>query len=100
MGKLHAALAQQACPGGPQKQQLCPIFLSTDDCTRSDFREQYDFQPWDSFGLTEPKPEPDVLDGYAKDIQQLCKITNLRQDQVCFSIQNAHCEPCQSANLL
>ena len=78
---LHAALAQQGCPGGPPKQQLCPIFynLRIDECTKSDIREQYDLQPWDSFGLTEPKPEPEVLDRYAKDIQELCRTTNLRQ---------------------
>ena len=85
MGELHTALARQDCQGGPEQQQLCPLFysLGIEECSRGNFREQYDIQPWDSF-VTEPKPEPDVLDGYAKDIQKLCMITGLRQDQVCL----------------
>ena len=94
---LHAALAQQGCPSGPRMQRICPICysLSVEECTRSDFREQYDLQPWDSLGLTEQKPEPEVLDGYAKDIQELCSITGLHQDQVSVVVQQ--CKPCQSA---
>ena len=100
MGMLHAALAQQERPGRPRKQQLCTIYysLSIEECTRNDFREQYDLQPWDSFGLTKPKPEPEVLDSYAKDIQELCRITRLHQVQVSFVVQHrlaicqfAHC---------
>ena len=84
MGKLNAALAHKGCPGAAR---ICPIFhsLSIEECTKSDFREQYDLQSWDSFGLTAPKPEPEVLDGYAKDIQELCRVTNLHL--VCCLVQ-------------
>ena len=82
MGELHTALARQNSPGGPQQQQLCPIFYSIgiDECSRSDFRKQYDQQPWD---VSEPKPGPGVLDKYAEDIKELCTITGLRTDQFC-----------------
>ena len=90
MGKLHAALARQE--GGPEQQQrqlLCPIFYSVgkEECSRSDFREQYDIHPWESFELEEPKPEPGVLDDYAKDIAELCTLMGLPEAQVCVSLQ-------------
>ena len=97
MGELHMALETQKCPGGPQRQQLCPLFysLSVDNCSRSDFREQYDLQPWDSLGLKEPKPEPEVLDSYAKDIKELCTLVGLPEAQVCTLFIDASITPCQ-----
>lgn len=56
--------------------------LSIEECCRSDFRLQYDLQPWEQYALAEPKPDAAVLDGYAKDISELCKFTGLRRDQV------------------
>jgi hypothetical protein len=85
MAELQKALEKQKEPGGPEKQQLCPIYytLSIDDCCKSSFREEYDLKPWEDFNLREPKPDGATLDGYARDIADLCKITGLRQDQVC-----------------
>jgi hypothetical protein len=84
MQELRRTLEKQKQPGGPKQQQVCPIYhtLSIEECCRSDFRQQYDIQPWESFNLPEPKPDAATLDGYARDIGELCKITGLRQDQV------------------
>ena len=55
--------------------------LTVEECSSSEFRERYDRQPWDSL-VTEPKPEPRVLDGYAETVQVLCEFAGRRLHQV------------------
>ena len=94
MAELRRALdrqVQQAAAGSAETQQqqhqfLCPVFhsITVEECCSSGFRQVYERKPWTSFKLQEPKPPADVLDRYAKDIQELCTITGLCQDQVGF----------------
>ena len=78
MAEPSAALAR--C----NQQALCPVFygLSVEECSSIDFRGQYYCQPWEISGLT----EPGVLDAYAQTNQELCKLTDVRQDKVCLPL--------------